>query len=215
MDKSPLSRLPPELRLCIYEFALTHSEPVIRIVPWNEHGHGLSGIPTARYWMINQDNDVNPLNLTGTCRQIHAECSKLFFKVNTNIYLHNNGSLGPAESLHDFLDFIGPDASSRIRSVKIEIESPKHICLQQKCDCPSFRELVDLRKWALRHPQVTLSAEFYFPRTLSYAIVDITDLGPMAVLDVDAKARNFVTAFEQQTRRWIERLRTVTVEEEA
>lgn len=62
MDKSPLARLPPELRNRIYEFAFT--------------------LPLAKNYRSLSDHIKEHNGLTRTCRQLRSESRLLFFRLN-------------------------------------------------------------------------------------------------------------------------------------
>lgn len=211
MDRSPLGRLPAELREYIYKLALTSSKPTLLIQPCL---HDPLGDASIRYWLINLDNNMHSLALTRTCRQVHNESSDLFFKLKTDIHIMNNPLFGPTKSLRDFLGFIGPEASSRIRSVKIDMSGPRRVCSHRKCNCTEIRQLVELRRWSLQNSQVALSVEFRFHRRWARAIIDVRDLAGMHVSDVRAQDRDFMTSFKRKGEEWIEKLRMVKVEEE-
>ncbi|KAK4539387.1 hypothetical protein LTR36_010988 [Oleoguttula mirabilis] len=73
MDNSPLLTLPPELRLIIYEFAITHPTPIRLGYHHRDADRG-----------IRSSNAHTPhlLALTRTCVQIRSECNRLFFRQN-------------------------------------------------------------------------------------------------------------------------------------
>ncbi|KAK5118252.1 hypothetical protein LTR85_008232 [Meristemomyces frigidus] len=73
MDSSPLRKLPPELRLCIYELALTYSDVIKFRYDCYRGGKTIFPDPLA---------PPHLLALTQTCLQIRNECGDLFFRLN-------------------------------------------------------------------------------------------------------------------------------------
>lgn len=98
MDDSPLTRLPPEIRVYIYEFAVVSNSAIrIRNPIWEalrvrevndewsfEHfwsGKSASKREIARSTSFEGDNP-NPLGLCFTCREVKNEALPVFFSKN-------------------------------------------------------------------------------------------------------------------------------------
>lgn len=75
MDNSPLNKLPPELRLSIYEFVLSNTDSLD--ITYN-HVNGGEKICVRG----SQRNGPHLLALTQTCAHIRRECDTLFFSLN-------------------------------------------------------------------------------------------------------------------------------------
>ncbi|KAF2164419.1 hypothetical protein M409DRAFT_25296 [Zasmidium cellare ATCC 36951] len=97
MESSPFSKLPPELRLTIFEYALAFPQPL--------------QIPSTT-----PSNPKHPTALPQTSRQLHLETSHLLYTLNT---IH----LTTPSHLPSFLDTISPRDTSHLRSLCISIPS--------------------------------------------------------------------------------------------
>ncbi|KAK5121478.1 hypothetical protein LTR85_005311 [Meristemomyces frigidus] len=73
MEKSPLSTLPPELRVIIYDFALTYPDPI-----GFKHRHAAGDSKVIARTTL----PTYPIALTQTCAQIRSECEDTFFRQN-------------------------------------------------------------------------------------------------------------------------------------
>jgi len=73
MDESPLGRLPPELRLAIYEHALAQDDEIELKLKYYR------GKPALRAG----NTKVHSLALTATCKQIRQESKDLFYDLNS------------------------------------------------------------------------------------------------------------------------------------
>ncbi|KAK0276105.1 hypothetical protein LTR91_017138 [Friedmanniomyces endolithicus] len=97
MDSSPLRKLPPELRNCIYE--LTFTNPPIELTWTTDY----DGVPRAEP----HSNRRLGLALTATCKQIKAECGQgMFFANNDFIIFCPRGNSGPSRDDTGYADII-------------------------------------------------------------------------------------------------------------
>ncbi|KAK0939564.1 hypothetical protein LTR29_008813 [Friedmanniomyces endolithicus] len=97
MDSSPLRKLPPELRNCIYE--LTFTNPPIELTWTTDY----DGVPRAEP----HSNRRLGLALTATCKQIKAECGQgMFFANNDFIIFCRPGNSGPSRDDTGYADII-------------------------------------------------------------------------------------------------------------
>lgn len=109
MENSPLTRLPPEIRLHIYEYAFLQNAPF--------------EVKPSAGWQKPSDSQgprSNPLALTQTCREINQECNNLFYAVNTFLikgrkinYVFNN--------LEKFGLTIGREKTAELKEVILDI----------------------------------------------------------------------------------------------
>lgn len=75
MDRSPLAKLPAELRNHVYELALRHPVPLkLYWDPILDEFHRLEAFRPRL-----------PLALTETCQQVRVECTQIFYAINTFI----------------------------------------------------------------------------------------------------------------------------------
>ncbi|KAK6381756.1 hypothetical protein LTR65_011031 [Meristemomyces frigidus] len=72
MDSSPLLTLPPELRLMVYEFALTHPESI-----------ELEYLVHPDQKIVASGTQPHLLALAQTCAQTRGECGNIFFRENS------------------------------------------------------------------------------------------------------------------------------------
>ncbi|KAK5713593.1 hypothetical protein LTR15_011293 [Elasticomyces elasticus] len=113
LTESPFLRLPPELRNSIYKLALQQPEPAsIRRLGKTESRQPSSQLP------------YHATALTRTCKLIRGEATQLFYAINTFIILceHVNHRY-KLLLLCDFLDQIGQQNKSALRSINIDIGS--------------------------------------------------------------------------------------------
>lgn len=110
MERSPLTRLPPELRNRIYELVL-RSDDTIEIMD--------NGIVNGRLALYSRDAaESRILALTITCGKVRAECLQLFYSVNT--FLFNAQWTLNADKLrcmHIFRRIIGDQNAAALRNV--------------------------------------------------------------------------------------------------
>ena len=74
MDDSPLNRLPVDLRLTIYELALTHNAPITL-----KYRPGASEPVSGE----NAQPQLHLLAFTETCKRIRHECDDIFYRLNS------------------------------------------------------------------------------------------------------------------------------------
>lgn len=104
MDKSPLSRLPAELRNFIYGLALSYEEPIA--INKSE----------CRLWA--------PPALLHCCREIRREARGLYYS--SNIFRvdwrYECSRYGSDESLADWLEVLDPSCRSTVRRIYLDDE---------------------------------------------------------------------------------------------
>lgn len=212
MEKSPLGRLPAELRNCIYELVLTVSNadaPAIFKLVRSRKSDG--------YLITMEKTHTNtpPITLIQTCRAVHNEAAGLFFKLNIFRVVDNYSTL-PMESFFDFLDLIGDDALSSIQALEVQFRGDNCLCMKHPECLAKVDGLRDLRKWSLMHPQVPLSAHFYWHEKKGFARIDVQKLDTPFVQDVEGYfERTFGRAQEVRRRLqlWQEALSRLTVQD--
>jgi len=139
MDHSPLARLPPELRLVIYEHTLrADREIVISVYD--------SPLPLMRTGTVHIRPsccvDRQPLSLLLTCRQTRSEARPVLFAINTWSVdprwnrTHKDTQL-PGELLADWICELGTGAAGLFKAI--------HICIPMiEFDRPCHYEDVDM-----------------------------------------------------------------------
>ncbi|EME38397.1 hypothetical protein DOTSEDRAFT_39411 [Dothistroma septosporum NZE10] len=87
MDRSPISKLPAELRNRIFELALHQDRIVLRPYPPDPE---VTSSPTRRRLYLSKETNrqhFHPTALAQTCRQLHNETTAVFYS--TNIFVVN------------------------------------------------------------------------------------------------------------------------------
>ena len=111
MDRSPLAKLPPELRNRIYDFTLTCDSPIKILCTTNPETRRLRA-----YSPIAARN--HPLALTETCKQLHEECTQLFYAVNIFVFPASREE-NSLRFLDCFITTIGQKNALVLRSVLV------------------------------------------------------------------------------------------------
>lgn len=216
MERSPLNRLPAELRLNIYEFALTLSSkraPALVRPPYTETSYKVF----VKYTMKGNDINYFQLALTQTCRAIRHETSGLFYKLNIFRIVEDDGwerEFSPMTAFFDFLDHIGPQAISALRDLQVEFIGNNCICMNDDCCLDLLHSTMDLRKWCLKHPHVALSALFIWPGEGAFAIMDLQSLDHPVIRDVEdylEDAFGGLARLQSCLEGWKEALRALTL----
>ena len=137
MERSPLNTLPPKLRNCIYELALTHTLPIAM------------GTATAGDGDISKEAcHGHPSPLTRTCKAIRAECIQVYYASNTFIIPTGKGPV--TEKLRPvkrFRRMIGPQSSAALRQACHQ--APGHACR-------AYVGLYCRKRWACRNARTGL-----------------------------------------------------------
>lgn len=108
MEKSPLGRLPRELRDRIYEYAVVHRDGITILQNISMNGNTASKVARGR----RPKNTT--LALAKTCRQAHRETMKLYYKLNTFYFpFHWAG----VELLKKFLRTLQPEHYKSLRHI--------------------------------------------------------------------------------------------------
>lgn len=137
MDCSPLARLPKELRLTIYEYALTQNFAIsIRPFIWRS--------PNERYQTVRLDIETvdnssepnagpdlpYPLALPSTCRQLRREALPVFYSVNelsiiSSPAVYSRSLLLQCALLRDWIRSLGDISTTSFRHVNISVRVPQ------------------------------------------------------------------------------------------
>lgn len=185
MDSSLFSKLPAELRLCIYELTLAVANKNSRaiILPRCKE---IDEENCFDFTVAKHGNDLHPLAITQTCRAIHGETSSLFYKVNM-FRIQVPAESDCMETFNAFTDLIGPNAVTALRHVEIEMPDNtlgRIYCTAENCGCEDTRfELVQLREWSLQHPHIALWVCFVESDEQALVSIDVRHLSPPIVND--------------------------------
>lgn len=171
MDASPLNKLPGELRIAIYEFALTQRENVTiniltgtpkLVVPLPVNRLILTGTPK-----IVVPSHANYLfGLLATCKQIRDESSAIFYEVNKFTLVSNyagerhHGDLWQ-RGLESWLDQIGDRNRASLAYVEIDIGSSFMYDYYPTSESV-WRGLSRMLPLFARHTQVVMRTEIWW-----------------------------------------------------
>lgn len=200
MEQSPLGKLPPELRVCIYECVLTLESEGDMVVNdgkvvirssfdddvYDDDGNIEWEQESIHFYIPCTWTNTHRLALTQTCKAIYHESLNLFYKVNP-FRIQGCAHCNSLDILHDFVELIGPGAFSVLRSIEVEVNIYV-LCNtlegSRSDDEREESELVALRKWSLQHPHIALSAAFWRTTRTFIAIFDVRNLGEPVVRSV-------------------------------
>lgn len=120
--KSPFLRLPTELRLRIYDYALSVPNDILKKPLIVIHDRGNIFTTRGRYRALNMcpswvGEDGTTRKLLAVNRQIHDEAEDYLYS-NHTLFFRNSFDL---DRLGDFLDTLSPTARRHIRSVGFEV----------------------------------------------------------------------------------------------
>ena len=110
MDRSPLSKLPAEIRIRIYEYALYQSP--FNIGPYQS----LKGPSRPGY----TEKHHHSLALARTCKAVNSECIPVFYSVNTFHILGRHAKY-ILRRLEAFREVIGAKNTAALKSIVLEI----------------------------------------------------------------------------------------------
>lgn len=121
MNKSPLSKLPAEIRNSIYELVLKQKKPFI-LEPTIKNDQFAD-------WRLVKDSDAHSttLALSETCKAVNNECKHLIFAINTFVLRVGHAGGKPSAKSYDgvlegFCLHIGQANVSALRSVIVQVE---------------------------------------------------------------------------------------------
>ena len=116
MNRSPIAKLPAELRNRIYEYTVHYATPIV--IEWFES--------TKTFRFTANDWNVFPLALAGTCKRIRAECIQLFYTGNSFELIfrrHPRRCHGERkDQLNRLLNLIGPANEAVLSSLAVRLE---------------------------------------------------------------------------------------------
>lgn len=108
---SPFQKLPPELRLLIFEYTITCPAPVIL----EKRGNGI--------WNMRCDRS-HVTAITRICKQLRHECGDLFYTCNTFVIkLCDKSKTGAEEAQHfvRWFESLNQDQAKALRAITIEV----------------------------------------------------------------------------------------------
>ncbi|EME78977.1 uncharacterized protein MYCFIDRAFT_79889 [Pseudocercospora fijiensis CIRAD86] len=110
MDKSPMGKLPPELRNKIYELVLVKSRPI--------YVKSCLETDPNRAVICTSNSERPELALLRTCKQIQQEATSILYHDNVFTFTSQNGD--SALAFENFIKLIGSSSAASLRSCRVE-----------------------------------------------------------------------------------------------